>query len=100
MFASAKRKQQKQFRQLQCQEQCIDHNYPILPFGIVACTLNFCLTTYLEIAVYLYNFLDDLFVFLYSPLKLISTLKTWLPEQEMVREKISSRSMKSQGISL
>ena len=89
MFASAKRKQQKQFRQLQCQEQCI-----------VACTLNFCLTTFLEIAVYLYKFLDDLFVFLYSPLKLISTLKTWLPDQEMVREKISSRSMKSQGISL
>ena len=25
MFAGAKRKQQKQFRQLQCQEQCIDH---------------------------------------------------------------------------
>ena len=25
MFASAKRKQQKQAQQLQCQEQCIDH---------------------------------------------------------------------------
>ena len=32
------------------QEQCIDHNYPILPFGIVACT--FFPTTFLEIAVY------------------------------------------------
>ena len=35
MFASAKGKQQKQDRQLQCQEQRIAH---IIPFGIVACT--------------------------------------------------------------
>jgi len=47
MFARAKEKQQKQVRQLQCQEQCIDH----ILFGIVACT--FFPTTFLEITVYL-----------------------------------------------
>ena len=31
MFAGAKRKQQKQVRQLQCQEQCIDH----IPFYLL-----------------------------------------------------------------
>ena len=48
MFKSAKGKQQKQARQLQCQEQCIDH-VPYYLFGIVACT--FFPTTFREIAV-------------------------------------------------
>ena len=49
MFVSAKGKQQMYFQQLQFQEQCIDHNYPISPFGIFACTVF--PTTFLEIAV-------------------------------------------------
>ena len=49
MFARAKEKQRKKFLQLQCQKQC-SWSYPILPFGIVACT--FLPTTFLEIAVY------------------------------------------------
>ena len=48
MFVSAKGKQQKYFRQLQCQEQCIDR-IPLLPFRIFACTVF--PTTILEIAV-------------------------------------------------
>ena len=50
MFASAKGKQQKGVRQLECQEQ-VYWSYPILPFGIVACTVF--PTTFLEIAVYI-----------------------------------------------
>ena len=49
MFSSAKGKQQKQVRQLQSQEQCIDH-IPLLSFGVVACT--YFPTTFLKIAVY------------------------------------------------
>ena len=49
MFASVKGKQKKKVRQLQCQEQ-VYWSYPILPFGIVACTVFS--TTFLEIAVY------------------------------------------------
>ena len=49
MSVSAKGKQQKQVRQLQCQEQCIAH-IPYYLLGFVACT--FFLTTFLEIAVY------------------------------------------------
>ena len=37
MFANAKRKQQSKIRQLQYREQ-VYRSYPILPFGIVACT--------------------------------------------------------------
>ena len=48
-FASAKGNQQKKVRQLQCQEQ-VYWSYPILPFGIVACTVF--ATTFPEIAVY------------------------------------------------
>ena len=33
MFASTSRKQQKYFRQLQCQEHCIDH-IPFSPSGL------------------------------------------------------------------
>ena len=44
MDASVKGKQQKQVRQVQCQEQCM------WPFGIIAC--QFFRTTFLEIAVY------------------------------------------------
>ena len=47
MFMSAKGKQQKQARQLHCQEQSIDHIPCILPFGIVSRT--FFPTTSLEI---------------------------------------------------
>ena len=49
MFASAKGKQQKWVRQLQCLEQ-VYWSYPILPFRIVACTVF--ATTFLETAVY------------------------------------------------
>ena len=49
MLASAKGKQQKLVRQLQCQDT-VYWSYPILPFGIVACI--FFSTTFLEIAVY------------------------------------------------
>ena len=52
MFASVKGKQQKQVRQLQCQEQRIAH-IPYYLYGIVACT--FFPTTFLEIAVYYDN---------------------------------------------
>ena len=38
MFASAKGKQQKQVRQLQCQEQCIDHIPYYLSALLFACT--------------------------------------------------------------
>ena len=50
MFASAKGKQQKQVRQLQCQEQCIDHIAYYLSGLLFACT--FFPTTFLEIAAY------------------------------------------------
>ena len=49
VFASANGKQQKQVRQLQS-PGTVYLSYPILPFGIVACT--FFLTTFLEIALY------------------------------------------------
>ena len=49
MFASAKGKQQKYVRQLQS-SGTVYWSYPILPFGIVACT--FFQTSFLEIAVY------------------------------------------------
>ena len=48
-FVSTNGKQQKYFKQLHCQEQCIDHISHILPFGIVACTVF--PTTFLKIAV-------------------------------------------------
>ena len=48
MFATAKGKQQKKLRQLQCQKQCIDH-IPQLPFGVVM--RLFFPKTFLEIAV-------------------------------------------------
>ena len=48
MFAGAKRKQQKQVRQPQCQEQCIDNITYYLSAGLS----TFCPTTFLEIAVY------------------------------------------------
>ena len=51
MFPSAKGKQQKYIRQLQCQEQ-VYWLYPILAFGIVACTVF--PKTFLEIAVYIF----------------------------------------------
>ena len=49
LFASAKGEQQKNFWQLQCQEQCIDH-IKYYSFGIIAST--FLPTAFLEIAVY------------------------------------------------
>ena len=49
MFVSAKGKQPKKVRQLQCQEQCIDH-IPYYLSGFVACTVF--PTTFLEITVY------------------------------------------------
>ena len=52
MFASAKGKQQKYVRQLQS-SGTMYWSYPVLPFGIVACT--FFPTTFLEIAVYPYT---------------------------------------------
>ena len=48
MFASAKGKQQKSVRELQCQEQ-VYRSYPILPFGLSRA--QFFATTFLEIAV-------------------------------------------------
>ena len=51
MFASAKGKQPKEVRQLQS-SGTVCWSYPILPFGIVACT--FFPTTFPEIAVCLY----------------------------------------------
>ena len=48
MFASAKGKQQKLVRQLQGQEQCIDH----IPYYLSGLSrAHFSLTTFLEIAV-------------------------------------------------
>ena len=57
MFSRAKGKQQNKVRQLQGQEQ-VYWSYPILPFGIVACTAF--ATTFLEIAIYVcyYVFVD------------------------------------------
>ena len=48
MFASANGKEQKKVRQLQS-SGTVYRSYPILPFGIVACT--FFPTNFLEIAV-------------------------------------------------
>ena len=48
MFASAKGKQQKSVRELQCQEQ-VYRSYPILPFGMSRA--QFFATTFLEVAV-------------------------------------------------
>ena len=49
MFASAKGKQQKQVRQLQCQEQCIDH----IPYYLSGLSrAHFFPTTFLKIAVW------------------------------------------------
>ena len=49
MSASAKRKQQKQVRQQQCQEQCIEH----IPYYLSELLrAHFFPTTFLEIAVY------------------------------------------------
>ena len=49
MSLSAKEKQQKKVRQLQCQEQCIEH-IPYYLSAVVACP--FFPTAFLEIAVY------------------------------------------------
>ena len=49
MFAIAKGKQKKQVRQLQCQEQCIDH----IPYYLSGLSRAlFFPTTFLEVAVY------------------------------------------------
>ena len=53
MFESAKGKQQNEVRQLQCQEQCIDH-IPHYLSGLSRA--HFSPTTFLEIAVYLGSF--------------------------------------------
>ena len=42
MFASAKNKQQKQVRHLQCQEQCIDH-IPYYLSGLSCFSRNSCI---------------------------------------------------------
>ena len=48
MYESAKGKQQNQVRQLQCQEQCIDH----IPYYLSGLSrAHFSATTFLEIAV-------------------------------------------------
>ena len=56
MFASAEGKQRKQVWKLQCQGT-LYWSYPILPFGIVACTLF--PTTFLEIAVKISSLLPN-----------------------------------------
>ena len=59
MFARAKGKR---VRQLQCQEQCIDH----IPYYLSDCGVHFFPTSFLEIAVYI------LLTMAYSPVDLIS----------------------------
>ena len=59
MFAGAKGKQQKQVRQLQCQEQCIDY----IPYYISRLSrAHFFPTTFIEIAVYQIRILQQVFV--------------------------------------
>ena len=65
MFASAKGKQQKYVLQLQS-SGTVYWSYPILPFGIVACT--FFPTTFLEIAVYTSNDLTYISIRFKKPL--------------------------------
>ena len=55
MFASAKGKQQNQVRQLQCQEQRIDH----IPYYLSGLSRSlFFPTTFLEVAVYGHGFYE------------------------------------------
>ena len=56
MFARAKGKQQKQVRQLHCQEQCIDH----IPYYLSGLSRAiFFPTNFLEIAVYYFLWYSD-----------------------------------------
>ena len=66
-FASANGKQQKQVRQLQS-SGTVYRSYPILPFGIVACT--FFPSTFLEIAVckIKLTYVSDILRFQFYPL--------------------------------
>ena len=78
MFASAKGKQQKWVRQLQ-PSGTVYRLYPILPFGIVACT--FFPTTFLEIAVYTLGDLGDLSNLIGS---LSRTIQQYSPPSEWI----------------
>ena len=62
MFASAKGKQQKKVRQLQCQEQCIDH----IPYYLSGLSrAQFLRQPNLQIAVYFF-IIDNYFFALYN----------------------------------